>query len=130
MNIKNIAAVAAGGAAGTYLRFVVGQSMWADTFPLGTLIVNIAGSFLLGILTGTLLMKPGRPWLKAGVGAGFCGGFTTMSTFASDTVLLAAGEAGLFLLYTAGSIFGGLTAALLGFLCSILLTKKKGEVYS
>ncbi|WP_147805085.1 fluoride efflux transporter FluC [Alkalicoccus halolimnae] len=126
--MKNLAAVAAGGAAGTYLRFVIGQSMWIGTYPLGTLVVNIAGSFLLGILTGSLLMKPGRTWLKAGLGAGFCGGFTTMSTFASDTVLLAAGEASLFLIYTAGSIFGGLAAALLGFLFSTLLTKKKGAV--
>ena len=61
-------------------------------FPLGILCVNMAGSFVMGLLMGTLARMgkgcPAAPWLNAFLGTGFLGGFTTFSSFALDTVRL------------------------------------------
>lgn len=83
-------AVAAGGAAGAACRHAVGllaRAYLPPTFPYGTLFVNVAGSLLLGVLVGvagTAARLP--PLLFALVGVGFCGAFTTFSTFATDTL--------------------------------------------
>lgn len=83
-------AVAAGGAAGAVCRYVVSLLARAHlpaTFPYGTLMVNTAGSLLLGILVGLGAAATKLPPLMfALVGTGFCGAFTTFSTFATDTL--------------------------------------------
>ncbi|ADJ44484.1 CrcB protein [Amycolatopsis mediterranei S699] len=83
--------VALGGAAGSVLRYLTDRKVqqWRDSpFPFGTLTVNIAGSFLLGFLSGWLLHGAEPSSVRALVAVGFCGGLTTFSTFGYETVRL------------------------------------------
>lgn len=83
-------AVAVGGAAGSVARFAVSKasaSHLGTAFPYGTLMVNGTGSLLLGLLTGLALGRLSVPAVvKLLVGVGFCGAFTTFSTFAVETL--------------------------------------------
>ncbi|MGH9088696.1 MAG: fluoride efflux transporter CrcB [Acidimicrobiales bacterium] len=88
--ILAVVAAAAGGA-GAVLRYLVDgavQDRTTGAMPWGTLTVNIAGSLLLGLLTG-LAWHHGlsAPW-KAALGTGFCGGLTTWSTTSWESVCL------------------------------------------
>lgn len=79
------------GATGAVTRFVVDATIkqhWRSSFPLGTFVINVAGSALLGVLAGLVLFH-GQPsaWQTI-VGTGFCGGFTTFSTASFETVRL------------------------------------------
>lgn len=90
-----VLAIALGGAAGTLLRWWVGTLLPAtdDAFPLGTLLVNVSGSFALGFLARSLLATSVPPELRLALTVGVCGGFTTFSTFAIESVrLLEAGQ--------------------------------------
>jgi CrcB protein len=106
--------VAAGGAAGCVARHLVGLALPGASagFPWGTLLVNVAGSFALGVVLGAL--PPGAAG-RLLFGTGFCGGFTTFSTFAAEAVALAdrglAGRAGG---YAAASVALGAAAAAAG----------------
>ena len=90
-------AVLIGGAAGAVCR-VLGNSaamgIFGGTFPLGILLINVAGGFLMGLLQG-VIARSGRPHalLYSLFGTGFLGGFTTFSSFALDTFRLYAGGA-------------------------------------
>ncbi|PPA70787.1 fluoride efflux transporter FluC [Jeotgalibacillus proteolyticus] len=117
MLVKNCIAIAAGGAAGTLCRYFLNVhtlSIWAG-HPVGTVLENLLGSLLLGFLTGWVLHRKVKDWVKLGLGVGFCGGFTTMSTLAADTFFLSqeSSPAGL-LTYLFISLFGGLTLAFIG----------------
>ncbi len=111
--------IALGGLAGTLARY--GLEGWiharsGGAFPTGTLTVNLAGSLLLGfilrIATGAALVSPE---LRGGLTIGFCGAFTTMSTFSYESMkLLADGEYGYAGLYMGGTILGCLAAVMLG----------------
>ncbi|GLB67730.1 fluoride efflux transporter CrcB [Arthrobacter mangrovi] len=83
-------ALAGGAGAGT--RFLVDGLVhqWVEraAFPLGTLLVNATGSFLLGLLTGAVLSHQAAPELQLILGTGFLGGYTTFSTASVDTVRL------------------------------------------
>jgi fluoride exporter len=83
--------IALGGAAGTVARYGVGVATerLTATWPMGTLLVNIAGSFFLGLFTFWLRTPPFDPALRAALTIGLCGGFTTFSTFSYETVILA-----------------------------------------
>ncbi len=83
-------AIALGGAAGSVARFGIGSLMdrGEDAFPFGTLLVNVAGSLLLGFLIRYFTMTALSPEVRAGLAIGFCGGFTTFSTFSLQTVRL------------------------------------------
>ncbi len=73
-----------GGALGTGARWAVGRGMSAwlgDGFPLGTLLVNIVGSLILGYLAEHVRAHELAEHWRLGIGAGFCGGFTTYSAF-------------------------------------------------
>lgn len=65
------------------------QSRHRGVFPLGTLLINVLGSFTLGVLLGSHFDGSAGAWLVALAGTGFCGGFTTFSTFGYETVRLA-----------------------------------------
>lgn len=112
----NILSVAAGSALGGTMRFVVARFIQEkaspSSFPFGTLAVNIIGCFMLGIIIGAAGNSSSvnqRVYLFLTVG--FCGGFTTFSTFISENFTLSA--SGDFLIsaaYTAISLIAGLLA--------------------
>ncbi|NBA96799.1 fluoride efflux transporter CrcB [Pseudomonas sp. R5(2019)] len=114
-----VAAVSAGGIAGTLLRFATGNwvaAHWPRHFYAGTLAVNLIGCLLIGVLYGLFLQRPIAPVeLRAGLIAGFLGGLTTFSSFSLDTVrLLESGQAPLALGYAGLSVIGGLLATWAG----------------
>ena len=113
-----IAYITFGGILGTLARYFlqgVAQTRGAS-FPTGTLAVNIAGSLLLGFVmrlaTGSTVISAE---LRGGLTVGFCGAFTTMSTFSYESVrLLGDGEYWYAGLYMGGTILGCLAAVVLG----------------
>lgn len=110
------ALLALGGVIGTWSRFAVGSALGS---PWGTLAINVLGCFVLGVV-GTLAIA--RPdWVTAEtrllLGVGFCGAFTTFSTFGFEALgLLQAGRPGAALAYVALSNGLGLAAAAGGWL--------------
>jgi fluoride exporter len=84
--------VAAGAGAGAACRYLLDTAVtrrFGDRLPWGTLLVNLLGSALLGLLAGRSLSHPVSPPVVALLGVGFCGAFTTASTVAWETVALA-----------------------------------------
>ena len=81
--MKTMIFVALGGALGASLRYLVGLAV---TFPMGTLAVNVAGSFAIGVVWVTLMDK--SPGVLPFVMTGILGGFTTFSTFPSTPCAL------------------------------------------
>jgi fluoride exporter len=84
--------VALGGAAGSVARFglsTAAQTRWSGALPVGTLLVNVTGSVLLGFILRYALDTPAvSPEMRALLTTGFCGGYTTFSTFSYETVAL------------------------------------------
>jgi CrcB protein len=108
-----VALGAAIGAPARYLTDRAVQRRHGGVFPWGTLTVNLAGSFLLGLLTA--LGARLSPALGAAVGIGFCGALTTYSTFSHDVLrLLEDGARRPALADVALSLLGGLAAVALG----------------
>jgi CrcB protein len=86
--------IALGGAAGSLTRYVVGgaiQRSSSSGFPIGTMVVNVSGCFLIGILVRQFLNMQLSNDLRALLIVGFCGGFTTFSTFSAETLALIEG---------------------------------------
>ena len=121
LSMKIILVIAAGGALGAVGRYavMVGAGQWAGFgFPYGTIVVNIVGSFLLGVLVEimALVWTPSEE-MRVFLVVGVLGAFTTFSNFSFDTVaLIQRNELGLAALYVAGSVilsvvgfFAGLT---------------------
>ena len=115
--MKDVLLVALGGGAGAAARHLVGLASLralGPTFPYGTLIVNVVGSLLMGLVIEWLARRgaPLRPMLATG----FLGGFTTFSTFSLDAVALwERGEGAMAAGYVVGSValgIGGLFAGL------------------
>ncbi len=84
---KSCVIVGCGGAIGSVARYSVSMLM-PMTFPVSTVVVNIVGCFILGYLTSLFAKNRISPLFILCLGTGFCGGFTTFSTFASETVSL------------------------------------------
>ena len=104
------------GGGARYLVSKVVQSWMAVSFPWGTMAVNIAGCFLIGLLSGLSLGGNISPTTKLVLVTGFCGGFTTFSTFMNENLML--GRDGSMLsafLYTLASLVLGLLAVILGY---------------
>lgn len=118
---RELVAVAVGGMLGAGIRLTVDVLLppGGAELPLGTLMINVAGSFLLGLLVSTAWAVPRTPnWVKAGLGTGLLGTFTTFS--AVMVTLVAQTESGqwpLALGYLAASLAFGLVAAALGLRC-------------
>jgi CrcB protein len=84
-----IAAGSAIGGVGRYLLGGVFQRQTAGTFPVGTLVINVTGSFLLGMILRYAVDTPTlTPEARAFLTIGLCGGYTTFSTFSYETVAL------------------------------------------
>ena len=112
--------VAIGGAMGSVLRFLVSkvvQEKAGIEFPLGTLVVNVVGAFLIGLFFAYLVEKMSVPAsARAMLITGFLGGFTTFSTFSYESVnLLQEGEMTKLLLYIGGTNVVGIAMTLLGY---------------
>jgi len=90
--MNTILAVAAGGAVGAVARYLLAANVtqrFGTGFPYGTLIVNLLGCLILGILTETFALKFHPPRLyQSMLATGFIGAFTTFSTFVMESVLL------------------------------------------
>jgi CrcB protein len=98
------------GAAARYLTDVAVQRAHGTEFPWGTWTVNVAGSFVLGVVVAS-----GPGWLVALAGTGFCGALTTFSTFGYETVRLTEeGETAAAVSNVVASLAAGLAAAALG----------------
>jgi CrcB protein len=115
-----IAYIALGGVVGTLARYLlqgwVQQRSGLATFPVGTLAINLSGSFILGFVVrfavGSTLINPD---MRAALTIGFCGAFTTMSTFSYESMkLLADGEYWFAGLYMGGTVIGCLGAVIAG----------------
>ena len=117
--------IALGGAGGSLLRYLIGgavQRMSAGGFPVGTMFVNVSGCFLIGILLRQLLNMQVSPELRAFLIVGFCGGFTTFSTFSAETLgLIEGGEYGRATGYVILSVLLCLVATLTGMTAMRLL---------
>ncbi|WLV24017.1 fluoride efflux transporter CrcB [Aciduricibacillus chroicocephali] len=114
--------VGAGGMIGACARFGLGG--WinrsfpqASPFPIGTFIINAAGSFLLGLLANLHIHATIGTGLWLFLGVGFCGAFTTFSTFGTEAmVLLETKRLNLAVLYVIASVIVGICFAAIGFL--------------
>jgi len=114
--------VGAGSFVGGNARFILGRwvgGMIDARFPLATFLINVGGSFLLGLVGGLLADRavPHADHIRLALGVGFCGGFTTFSTFELETHALL--EDGLWLpavMNVVLSCFAGLVAVRLGIL--------------
>lgn len=111
--------VAIGGAVGSAARFALSSMIqrWSGTpFPIGTLVINITGSLLLGFLIRYALGTSSiTPEVRALLTTGFCGGYTTFSTFSYESiVLLESGQYGRAGFYVVFSVAVSLAATLAG----------------
>lgn len=108
---------AAGGVSRYYLASAV-QQRFGVTFPWGTLLVNVTGSLLLGFIIRYALAAPAiSVEVRALLTTGFCGGYTTFSTYSFETAaLVEEGQYGRASAYALGSMFIALAATFCGFL--------------
>ena len=112
--------IAAGSAIGGVSRYLIGglvQRLLDTTFPAGTLLINVTGSFLLGAILRYGVETPTlTPELRAFLTIGVCGGYTTFSTFSYETVALVEdGEWGRAGSYIGLSVLISIAATFLGF---------------
>ena len=134
MDLMTVLAVALGGAIGTVARYLLALAAApiSASLPWGTIAINIAGSFLIG-LVGTLTLAQGRypmpETARLFVMVGFCGGFTTFSSFSLQTLdLLRAGAIGRAALNIAASVLLCLAAVALGHVAGARLNGGAGPV--
>ena len=109
-----------GGFVGTCCRFLINRlflSFWKLPFPLATFTINILGCFIFGIIIGILSKQGGiDPKINALLIVGFCGGFTTFSTFSFESFSLASnGEFLISFVYISASVIAGFLAIWLAF---------------
>ncbi len=119
LSFSAILSVALGGACGAVLRYVMTVMINKDYFPYGTVIINISGSFLLGMLAAWFLNSawPQLPdSLRLFLATGVLGGFTTFSAFSLETMkLVQNGAVAVAAVYVTVSVVGSLAAVFLGY---------------
>lgn len=112
--MTRVALVAAFGAAGALARYGVANAIGTRDLPVATFLVNVTGSFLLGVLVTWGASRVAAD-LNAALTVGFLGAYTTFSTFTVDATLLADdGRAGAAAAYVVASIAVGVAAAIAG----------------
>ncbi|MFD1955117.1 fluoride efflux transporter CrcB [Paenibacillus thailandensis] len=125
--MKLAMAVAIGGALGAAARYGTGFAFGpasAGSWPYATLLCNMLGSFLLGLLSGQAAVKPIGAFWKEGIGTGVLGGFTTFSAFSVETVeMLREGHIFSAATYAGFSMAGGILFAAAG----MHMTKRRAE---
>ena len=116
--IRNLLLVALGGAVGSVCRYLL-SGMNAASWPWGTFAVNILGSLIIGLLMGLVSKGIVSPEMKLLLVTGFCGGFTTFSTFANESFgMMKAGDALQMALYVGASVIVGILAVWAGMMLS------------
>ncbi len=116
--IKNLLLVGLGGGIGSMLRYAAGLLLSSKIFPYSTLLVNIIGSFIIGIIFALSIKEQSiaNNW-KLFLATGVCGGFTTFSAFSLENMgLLQSGKYAMAFTYVALSIVLGIGATFLGYL--------------
>ncbi len=120
--LRQLLLVALGGALGSAMRYLTAILLarhYMGSIPLATLVVNVLGCFLIGLLIG---LCSETTYLRLLFITGFCGGFTTFSTFTAESyVMFREGAYGLALLYIAGSVLIGLLALWIGLYVSRII---------
>jgi CrcB protein len=120
INFRHLLLVAAGGMLGSALRYLVSVYVSAQNwslFPWATFVVNVSGSFIIGLVIGYSLRNPEfeaawKPLLATGV----CGGFTTFSAFSNESfILLKQQHYSVLLLYIVASLVLSITATAAGY---------------
>ena len=119
-------AIAVGAAAGGVSRFyltVAMQQRFGESFPWGTMLINISGSLLLGFIIRYAMATPSMPLeLRLMLTTGFCGGYTTFSAYSYETaMLLEDGHYSRAALYSFGSVVLSLLATFCGFILARVL---------
>lgn len=117
LTIPMLVAVALGGATGSVARYVVGVLLQPTShgFPASTLLINVIGSFLIGVFARLFDAPDHNQVLRVALTVGICGGFTTFSTFSAETVtMLQQGKAGRAALYVGLSLVAGVGATFAG----------------
>ena len=118
VHTRVVLVVAAGGAVGALARWSVAEALPHDSgsFPWDTLLTNVLGCFLIGVLMVLVVERlPDHPLVRPFLGTGILGGFTTFSTYAVDTrALLGADRVIVAAAYLAGTVVLGLLAVLAG----------------
>lgn len=118
MNALTLILLGLAGGLGAGTRFVVDglvRSKVRTALPVGTIAINVTGSFLLGLLAGAVIVHAAPAQLQAIAGTGFLGGYTTFSTASFETVrLIQSRRAGLALLNGIGTAVMGVAAAAAG----------------
>jgi len=112
-------AVAFGGSLGVLSRYGVDTWIERNTeslFPWATFIINMTGCFAVGFLIAAVVDRHNAPqWLRTGLVVGFCGGYTTFSTFAQESLdLIEARDIAIAAAYLAASVGIGIVAVLIG----------------
>jgi CrcB protein len=117
--LRNVLLIGIAGGFGSISRFLCQKYLYAwypHPFPFGTFVVNILGCFLIGLIYG--LSERGNllsPEWRLVLATGFCGGYTTFSTFAYENIqLLKQGNFLYFFLYTLGSVSLGIIFTFIG----------------
>ena len=118
MSAAGFAAVGVGAALGAWLRWALGLALnhVLPLFPLGTLLANLVGGYLIGVSMGWIAQTGAMsPELRLLVITGFLGGLTTFSTFSEESLsLLQTGRYEVALLHVAGHLAGSILLTLLG----------------
>ena len=118
--------LAVGGAVGTNTRYWLGRWLgevaWAKGFPLGTFVINVTGSFILGVAAVLILerLPPAYEHWYLLVGTGFCGGYTTFSTFEMETFKLVR-DGSLWMAFV--NVAGSVAVGFLGVVAAVALTE-------
>ena len=125
MNAVTILLLGLAGGLGAGTRFVVDglvRSKLRTALPVGTIAINITGSFLLGLVAGAVIVHAAPVELQAIAGTGFLGGYTTFSTASFETVrLIQSRRTGLALLNGIGTAVAAVGAAAAGLALTSLL---------
>jgi CrcB protein len=118
--MNSIMLVFLGGGLGSVVRYLAGLSFSKsiNTFPYQTFLVNVIGSLLIGLLLGYFnTQESTSPQWKLLLVTGFCGGFTTFSTFSFETIsLIKTNQIGTAFLYVMLSLIIGIVATYIGYL--------------
>ncbi len=112
----NVLFVGLGSGIGGVCRYLVGLALpTAGGFPWATLCVNVLGSLVLGAVTGVLSFHGGSAALRTFAVIGFCGGFTTFSTFSNESLrMIESSQWGMLAVYLAVSLLAGIAAVWIG----------------